>query len=775
MWARKKFLEADRCREPAARAKSERWQAVGVGPHGKLIKEAIMRFLLRFALCSSILLFWQTSTPRAQDRGPAGTVTMTRTDYDRLLELASKQPRPPDAAPLAAALTRADIRVRVASGTVRASMTVEGEVFQTGAVKVPLISNATLLDARMADRPLPLLSEGNAHVAILTGPGPFSATLDWGTALTATPGRGSFVLPVPPSGSATATFDVPGEQSDLRVSPGLVLRRTSKGGRTEIEAALDPGSATQVWWSSRETTQSTPPRDLRLLADIKTLVTIGDADLRLLTLIDVTVVQGEPSEIEVRLPSGYELAGVTGASLERSEERGGRLVLFVANPSRRRHQFLINLERATSGGSIKVETGFPTLPVAQRETGEIAVEGVGTLEISSTDIPGLRRMDVREVDAALTSVGRQSLLAAYRYQRGPVGPPTLALNVTRFPDAAVLAAIAERAEATTLVTSEGRALTEVSLWLRNRAQPFMKVALPAGASLLSVEVAGSPAKPVEGTDGMRVPLLRPGFRPDGLYKVSFVYLHTGTPFAKKGDMQMTLPKMDLPVGVVEWELFVPKGYRADRFDGSAIAAELVQVTATGSEGAMTSSSTIRSGIAGGAAGRGGGRGPIPNGTIRGQVNDSAGNVVPGASVTAEVAGQKRTVITDANGWYQFSNLPSGQVTITSQLQGFKTSQQQFVNDQVGREFDFAMQTGQVSETVTVNSNTTTRDNVIRRELRVQELAQAEPSANVQSLQRRAAGVLPIRMEVPRAGTSHRFVKPLVIDEETMVSFRYKRR
>ena len=40
---------------------------------------------------------------------------------------------------------------------------------------------------------------------------------------------------------------------------------------------------------------------------------------------------------------------------------------------------------------------------------------------------------------------------------------------------------------------------------------------------------------------MRVPLLRPGFRPDGPYTVSFVYLHAGTAFAKKGDMQMTLP------------------------------------------------------------------------------------------------------------------------------------------------------------------------------------------------------------------------------------------
>ena len=40
-------------------------------------------------------------------------------------------------------------------------------------------------------------------------------------------------------------------------------------------------------------------------------------------------------------------------------------------------------------------------------------------------------------------------------------------------------------------------------------------------------------------------------------RVSFVYLHAGTPFARKGDMQMTLPKMDMPVGIVEWEVFVP--------------------------------------------------------------------------------------------------------------------------------------------------------------------------------------------------------------------------
>jgi hypothetical protein len=44
-----------------------------------------------------------------------------------------------------------------------------------------------------------------------------------------------------------------------------------------------------------------------------------------------------------------------------------------------------------------------------------------------------------------------------------------------------------------------------------------------------------------------------------------------------------------------------------------------------------------------------------------------------------------------------------------------------------------------------------------------------------NLQRRVVGVLPIRVDVPRAGNSYRFVRPLVIDEETKVTFSYKTR
>ena len=47
------------------------------------------------------------------------------------------------------------------------------------------------------------------------------------------------------------------------------------------------------------------------------------------------------------------------------------------------------------------------------------------------------------------------------------------------------------------------------------------------------------------------------------------------------------------------------------------------------------------------------------------------------------------------------------------------------------------------------------------------------SANVYNLQQRVAGVLPVAVDIPRAGASYRFLRPLVLNEETKLSFTYK--
>ena len=258
--------------------------------------------------------------------------------------------------------------------------------------------------------------------------------------------------------------------------------------------------------------------------------------------------------------------------------------------------------------------------------------------------------------------------------------------------------------------------------------------------------------------------------------VSFVYLHAGAPFVKKGDMRMMLPKMDLPVNVVEWELFVPDQYRADRFNGNVLDADLIQ--------GLTDVDSVTSG-SGAGMGRGLPAAPLVAGPgqIVGRIVDQTGSTLPGVTVVAEGSRQRQSAVTDGNGVFMLSGIPSGPVTVTGELQGFANIRRSLIFDQRPRQVDFVMQVGAATETVTVSAEApvltpgewTYRAASEDERASTRQRAQNEPSANVQNLQRRASGVLPVRIEVPRAGTSHRFIKPLVVDEETVVTFRYKRR
>jgi hypothetical protein len=89
-----------------------------------------------------------------------------------------------------------------------------------------------------------------------------------------------------------------------------------------------------------------------------------------------------------------------------------------------------------------------------------------------------------------------------------------------------------------------------------------------------------------------------------------------------------------------------------------------------------------------------------------------------------------------------------------------------------------MQVGTLTETVTVQAEVPRVDGRsarIETDPRVEERAQQAPSRNIINMQRRVAGVLPIRVDVPRAGNSYRFFRPLVLNDETTVTFRYKTR
>jgi hypothetical protein len=98
-------------------------------------------------------------------------------------------------------------------------------------------------------------------------------------------------------------------------------------------------------------------------------------------------------------------------------------------------------------------------------------------------------------------------------------------------------------------------------------------------------------------------------------------------------------------------------------------------------------------------------------TITGVVKDQQGGVVPGVTVTAlsQQTQQTRVTVTDAGGYFTFPNLLPGRYDVSAELDGFKKASRTGVQlDAGGRiSIDFALETGAISETVTVTAEATT--------------------------------------------------------------------
>jgi hypothetical protein len=704
----------------------------------------------------------------------AGNVTLPLDEYNRLVELASKPTRKPDTPPVPFTIKRADLKFRVANESVQGTVQLQGEILHKGATKIPLTTGMAILDARQEGKGLPLELENGTHTAVLTGPADFAVTLDAGLPLSIEAGRASFSLPVPAAGSVRLALVVPGDHTNVRINPGLITSRSSEKGQTVIEATLAPGQPANIWWTTREPAAPVAPKEARFLSDVKTLVSISEADIRIAALADITVVQGEPSQFQIEVPAGYEITGATGASVESSEFESGVLTLKVTGPAERSHQFLISMEKSIT--ATKADAPFLSFKEAQRETSEVLIEGAGTIELTSTEAGGLKRMDFKEMNPYLRSLARFPMQAAFRFHKQPSEKPALVLQWTRFPDSSVLAAVAERAVVTTLVTTEGRSLTEIKLTIKNQAQPFLKVALPSGA-ILSAEVAGEKVKPVEGPDGNRVPLLRAGFRPVDSYTVSFVFMHSGAPFAKKGGSDLALPKMDVPINLLQWEVFLPEHYKVKDFGGDAIATNLLPPSIANVVDAGYSYDV--NGIAtGGPVGRFESVSLLP-GQLGGIIVDSAGAAIANAQVTVTHVdtGAVRNVMTDSSGRWIVSNLTAGSVEIAASVPGFKRFVQKFHYDAARPvPLGSTLQVAAAAENVEVTANSINIRDYQRFEREAKKNAEKQQmaaSSNVTNLQQRISGVLPVRVDVPRAGNSYHFVRPLVLDEETKVTFTYK--
>src|SRR5215216_27295 len=96
-------------------------------------------------------------------------------------------------------------------------------------------------------------------------------------------------------------------------------------------------------------------------------------------------------------------------------------------------------------------------------------------------------------------------------------------------------------------------------------------------------------------------------------------------------------------------------------------------------------------------------------SLTGLVSDTTGAVLRNATVTAtnKATNVSQTATSDSSGYYTFASLAVGVYTVSVEIQGFKKSLRDNVTLEVGQKarIDFALEVGQVSETVTIVGGT----------------------------------------------------------------------
>jgi hypothetical protein len=512
-------------------------------------------------------VFASVEPGRAQTAATAdGWVVLPVDEYRALRERAQPAPPPAPALPVDATLTRVDYELRVDSDAVvgRAVLTID--VLKDGWTRVRIPAGLMVREARLDGQPLALV-EAPPQV-LLSRPGRAIVTLDLVVPLVVSAGAESIGLPPSPAPITRAALVLPKSGVDLSVTGGFVAEHADSANESRWTAFGRANQPLTLAWK-RKADDRRAEQPLRVRARITEVVGLGEDACQVTAAARVEVLQGLAREVALALPPGLVVNQVTGATVGDWDASDGSLRVRLLEPSASEISFVVQAEaRVARDGPIAVP--LVRMPSAERESGGVAVDVVGAGEIGERAAQGLDPADPADLGDIVSSRESPSMVAFRLRPLAGGAARSLTTTVVRYSPQAVLVANVEEARYRALASEDGRLLVEARYAVRNNQRSFLKVTLPADATVWSAEVAGRPIRPgVAERDGVLLPLEKGRAGEEApTFVVRLVYLQRVQAWSDGARARVELPAIDLPISRTGLELHYSPRFRVEPQPGS---------------------------------------------------------------------------------------------------------------------------------------------------------------------------------------------------------------
>jgi hypothetical protein len=310
----------------------------------------------------------------------------------------------------------------------------------------------------------------------------------------------------------------------------------------------------------------------RVVAEVFNLVTIGDGIAGGSATIRYGLANQGVQEFRVKVPAHCRNVEFTGPNIRRKERVGDEWIIGLQDKAWGGYTLVVTYDFQFDAGSATLSLGGIHTAGIERETGSIAITTAASLQLAAARVSDtLRRADETELAAADRALITRAVVLAYQYTDSSY---ELSVDVKRYAEERVLAAVADRTQLTSVLTEAGEMLTQASFMVKNNEKQFQRFLLPSTAKLWGCYVNGEPARPERDGDWVLISLPREANR-DRAFAVDILYAQTNRAFAQgwSRTLDLAAPRTDVPNTYAEWQLFVPATLRLSRFDGSMAVAQ----------------------------------------------------------------------------------------------------------------------------------------------------------------------------------------------------------